>query len=669
MHLPNRIKRIGKGVKEDFEGLCKCYNDDWREGFNSTFRILAPASYVFFASAIPALALGEQISSATDGALNGISILASAAICGIIQAVLGGQPLMILGVTQPVVIVYIFMYQFLEDFDKTHLFLSWAAWSCSWAALFISIIALTGLCQFINKFTRFCGELFGMLIAVLFIKQTITGLVAEFRVDKDLEDVDRSSDSFDPSAYHWRLVNGLFGVLIALGLLLSTLLLRGARSWRFGRGWLRAIFADYGVPLMVLLWTGVSYALKDTPTDIPRRLGIPHSWDYDLSLKSVKDMLEVDNWLKIAAMLPGLIITILCFFNHNISAKLTQQEAFNLKRPSAYHYDFLLLAFMTLLCGILGIPPTNGTIAQTPMHMKSLASLRTQLIKRESKLQSIRAAKIAAVYTPNTIEDTHTTNQTADVQVVITATTQKHKSKAPPPPPPPKCPINLAGSGRQVLEIKEQRLSNLFQSILLGSCLATTPVLQKIPNSVLWGYFAYMAIVNLPGSEFWDRILLLLTDPKRKFTLLVSAHPAYLETVPEDITIKFTVLQLTLLFVVWGITFAGFYGIFFPIVILLMVPSRQYLLPKFFKPEHLYELDKAEYEEAPAVSHGEAVESTLPAGIPEDEVLRQQLDQQMVGATFRRRLTREEIIWRRNQAEISVQIRSLENEECDTVNQ
>lgn len=210
---------------------------------------------MFFASAIPALALGEQISSATDGALNGVSILAAAAICGVIQAVMGGQPLMILGVTQPVVIVYIFMYEFLDDQDKTDLFLPWAAWSCLWAALFIALIALSGLCQFIDKFTRFCGELFGMLIAVLFVRQAVTGLVDEFKVDDDLEDSEQGSNDFDPSTYHWRMVNGLAALLIAFGLLLTALLLRGARSWRFGRGWLRAVLADYGVPIMVLVWT------------------------------------------------------------------------------------------------------------------------------------------------------------------------------------------------------------------------------------------------------------------------------------------------------------------------------------------------------------------------------------------------------------------------------
>ena len=37
-------------------------------------------------------------------------------------------------------------------------------------------------CRYIDRFTAFSGELFGMLIAILFLQQTVEGLEAEFRV-------------------------------------------------------------------------------------------------------------------------------------------------------------------------------------------------------------------------------------------------------------------------------------------------------------------------------------------------------------------------------------------------------------------------------------------------------------------------------------------------------
>ena len=43
-----------------------------------------------------------------------------------------------------------------------------------------------------------------------------------------------------------------------------------------------------------------------------------------------------------------------------------------------------------------------------------------------------------------------------------------------------------------------------------------TPGIKKMPTSVLWGYFAYLAIASLPGSEFWERFLLLFVEPARR---------------------------------------------------------------------------------------------------------------------------------------------------------
>lgn len=67
------------------------------------------------------------------------------------------------------------------------------------------------------------------------------------------------------------------------------------------------------------------------------------------------------------------------------------------------------------------------------------------------------------------------------------------------------------------IEVKEQRLSNLLQALMVAGCLAAMPILKMIPTAVLWGYFAFMAIESLPGNQFWERILLLFTAPSRRF--------------------------------------------------------------------------------------------------------------------------------------------------------
>ena len=47
-----------------------------------------------------------------------------------------------------------------------------------------------------------------------------------------------------------------------------------------------------------------------------------------------------------AAIVPAIMVAGLYFFDHSVASQLAQQKEFNLKKPSAYHYDMLLLGFM-----------------------------------------------------------------------------------------------------------------------------------------------------------------------------------------------------------------------------------------------------------------------------------------------------------------------------------
>ncbi len=67
------------------------------------------------------------------------------------------------------------------------------------------------------------------------------------------------------------------------------------------------------------------------------------------------------------------------------------------------------------------------------------------------------------------------------------------------------------------VRVNEQRMSNLLQSLLVGLSIGAISVIKMIPTSVLWGYFAYMAIDSLPGNQFWERMLLLFITPKRRY--------------------------------------------------------------------------------------------------------------------------------------------------------
>lgn len=57
------------------------------------------------------------------------------------------------------------------------------------------------------------------------------------------------------------------------------------------------------------------------------------------------------------AIIPALMIAGLYFFDHSVASKMAQQNEYNLQKPSAYHYDILLLGIMVCYFFFLSLKP------------------------------------------------------------------------------------------------------------------------------------------------------------------------------------------------------------------------------------------------------------------------------------------------------------------------
>jgi hypothetical protein len=504
-------RAVGSGVASDVRRRAAFYEDDWTSIGRNKLRVAAAATFIFFASVMPALAFGIQFQSETDDVINVVHVLAACAITGTMQSVAGGQPLLIVGVAEPIVLVYKYMFDFAKDRADLGpgLFMAWSAWVCIFTSAFLLLLALGNACAYIDRFTRYAGEALGALIALLFLQQAVKGLVEEFDVSTE---------------------NGLWSLFLAFGMLATSMIVRTARSWRFGVGWARALLADYGVPLLVVAWTGVSYASSCN------RVDTPDLWDDDEgaldSWSVASSMGDVPGRYVGAAVIPAIIITVLFFFDHNVSSQLAQQPEFNLEKGSAYHWDMLLLSLMTLLCGLVGLPPVNGVIPQSPMLTKSLALVSNY---PETDGGGGGGGVDEECAEEGAEEGTMTGTMTGAMTGASRSTSRKDASAVVVP-----------------IRVVETRGANLFQSLLIGACLGLTPAIRWIPTSLLWSYFAFMALESLPGSQLWERTLLLLTDPRRRYKVYEKPHVAFLETVPFRVIAGFTALQLAIVGGIYG---------------------------------------------------------------------------------------------------------------------
>ena len=88
-------------------------------------------------------------------------------IGGVLFSLFGGQPLIILGATGPMLVFEEILYTFCESSGIDYL--PFRLWIGIWTMLYCFILVITDASAFVRYFTRFTEESFATLIALIFI--------------------------------------------------------------------------------------------------------------------------------------------------------------------------------------------------------------------------------------------------------------------------------------------------------------------------------------------------------------------------------------------------------------------------------------------------------------------------------------------------------------------
>ncbi|KAJ8263597.1 hypothetical protein COCON_G00160540 [Conger conger] len=139
------------------------------------------------------------------------------------------------------------------------------------------------------------------------------------------------------------------------------------------------------------------------------------------------------------------------------------------------------------------------------------------------------------------------------------------------------------GEQPQFLGVREQRLTGILVFVLTGVSIFLAPILQFIPMPVLYGVFLYMGVASLSGIQFWDRIKLYMMPAKHQ------PDYSYLRHVPLRRVHLFTLVQVVCLAVLW-ILKSTVAAIVFPVMILGLMGVRK-MLDRVFSQHDLAWMD------------------------------------------------------------------------------
>ena len=528
------LERTGKfcgGLIADIKRRKPYYVDDYLQGCNP--KVMASTIFMYFACLANAVAFGLLTAVATGGEIGTTEMLVVTAIGGVIFAVLSGQPLTILGGTGPIVIFTGMLYLACKSIDIP--FLPTYAWVGLWSGVMLILCAVTDLSYLMKYFTRFTDEIFAALVALIFIVEALKDVYHAFTEPLP----GQTAVSYDTA---------FLTLILALGTFAIARNLRSFRNSHYLRWSLREFLADFGPSIAIGAMTifAVYFGALTAQIDLfgnaitigtsegvqLKTAGVPETFGPSTDRPWLVDMFAVPVWVWFGSIIPAIMATILLYLDQNITTRLVNAPGNRLKKGAGYHLDLLVVGSITLVGSLFGLPWMVAATVHALNHVKSLAT--TEI-------------------------------------------------------------VNENGEKRErIKEVCENRVSALLVHVLIGVSLLLLPLVNLIPNAVLFGLFLYMGFATLGGNDFFDRVRLWVTDP----ALYPKTH--YIRKVPMRTIHWFTALQFSGLVALWVLKttkIQGFpLGILFPLLIALLVPFRM-SLGRFFDEKELQILDSEESEE------------------------------------------------------------------------
>ena len=231
-----RSGRFCGGIIEDVKRRSLVYVSDWTDGLE-TVKTVTATLYMYFGCLGPAIAFGGLTYEKTGGKLGAMEFLLCQAFVGIVWAIIGGQPELVLRPAGPQTIFIIELYRLSTTKAFNVPFELAMAWTGIWTSFFMLVVACFDMCAIvIRSCTRFTQEIFMVFVSAIFIFEGCKGIGSYFDSEKETYSRDVA----------------LFSLILAAVTLQLGLFFGKVRSSPFLLGPLRELTADFGIAFAIV---------------------------------------------------------------------------------------------------------------------------------------------------------------------------------------------------------------------------------------------------------------------------------------------------------------------------------------------------------------------------------------------------------------------------------
>ncbi len=352
------------GVFDDVRRRWAHYASDFSDGLNP--KSLSSTLFLFFACLAPAVTFGGIMGVQTDGNIGVVEMLVASAACGIVYALVSGQPLIILGGVGPLLVFTAILFRLCNELQLP--FLPAYAWVGFWTALLLVVLAATDASCLMRFFTRFTDEIFSALMALIFIYEAIRAIIGIFR--KSFADESMSHDA------------AFLSLILAIGTFYIATSLSHFRRSKYLLPWMREFLADFGPMIALAAMTLVAWLLRDEVTTAT--LQAPDTLRTTAERAWLVDPFAVPLWVRFAAIGPAVLGAVLVYLTQNITARLVNSPDHKLRKGSAFHLDLAVVGGLIGVCSLFGLPWLVAATVRSLAHVRGLATLE-EVISRSGE--------------------------------------------------------------------------------------------------------------------------------------------------------------------------------------------------------------------------------------------------------------------------------------------
>ena len=378
--VPEGLEYTGKlcgGLVADIRRRYRHYGQEILAGLST--KCLASTLFLFFACLAAAVTFGGVMATQTDGQIGAVEMITATAACGVIYALVAGQPLIVLGGTGPLLIFTAILYTLCEQLEIP--FLPTYAWVGLWTAVVVIVLAITDASWMVRYFTRFTDEIFSALIALIFIYEAIHSLVEVFND----QNVGQQRDT------------ALLTLLLALGTLYVASSLSAFRRSRYLLPKAREFLADFGPAIAMGAMTGVALWMHEVYLDV---LPAPDTFRPTMDRAWLVNPLEAPRWVWIASLVPALLGSVLVYLDQNITARLVNSPQHKLIDGVSYHLDLAVVGLLIAGCSMFGLPWLVAATVRSLNHVRSLATYEEVMTpdgERHDRIIHVRSNRLTGV--------------------------------------------------------------------------------------------------------------------------------------------------------------------------------------------------------------------------------------------------------------------------------